>query len=182
MNDYYQQTESQELLSQWLCDHGSAVRGYLLAMVRRPDVADDLLQEVFRRAWQARGRYEETGAARAYLLKIADRLVCDMGRRNKPVVNLDSSGWEHASPEARQSTPDARIQREESKHQLEEALEELSPAQRRVLLLRYYSDMSFAEIADALDCPLNTALSHCRRGLQAVRKVLERKHDESAAK
>ena len=53
-----------------------------------------------------------------------------------------------------------------------EALDQLSVPQRRVLLLRYYGDMSFEEIAATLECPLNTALSHCRRGLLALRRLL----------
>ena len=52
-----------ELLSRWVGEHGGAVRAFLLGLVRRPDVADDLLQEVFRRAWQARHRYQEQGRA-----------------------------------------------------------------------------------------------------------------------
>ena len=44
----------EERLAQWVREHARAVRGYLLGMVRRPDVADDLLQDVFQRAWQAR--------------------------------------------------------------------------------------------------------------------------------
>ena len=67
----------------WGREHGAAVRGYLMAMVRRADLADDLTQEVFFKAWQARDRYREQGAARAYLLRIADRLVCDLHRKRK---------------------------------------------------------------------------------------------------
>ena len=77
-------TDDEQLFADWVRDHGRAVRGFLLAMVRRPDVADDLSQEVFCRAWQARSRYREQGNARAYLLRIADRLVCDRGRRAEP--------------------------------------------------------------------------------------------------
>ena len=51
-------------------------------------------------------------------------------------------------------------------------LGELSPLQQRVLLLRYYGQLSFAEIAEIIGCPLNTALSHCRRGLEALRTRL----------
>ena len=69
-------------VADWEREHGQAVRGYLLAMVRRPDVADDLTQEVFCRAWQARERYRENGTARAYLFRIADRLACDFGRKS----------------------------------------------------------------------------------------------------
>ena len=65
----------------------------------------------------------------------------------------------------------AAAQAEAERH-LAQALTTLSPAQRRVLLLRYYGHLSFEEIADILGCPLNTALSHCHRGLTALRKVL----------
>jgi len=51
-------------------------------------------------------------------------------------------------------------------------LASLSPPQRRALLLRYYGDLSFAEIAAIMGCPLGTALSHCRRGLLKLRELL----------
>lgn len=62
--------------------------------------------------------------------------------------------------------------RAEARHQLDAAMELLTAAQRRVLLLRYYGDLSFAEIAETMDCPLSTALSHCRRGLLALRQII----------
>jgi RNA polymerase sigma-70 factor (ECF subfamily) len=80
--------DDDERWSQWLQSHGPAVRGYVLAMVRRPDLADDMTQEVFWRAWRGRERYREVGTARAYLLRIADRLVCDHGRKQGREVNL----------------------------------------------------------------------------------------------
>jgi DNA-directed RNA polymerase specialized sigma24 family protein len=40
------------------------------------------------------------------------------------------------------------------------------------LLLRYYGELSFAEIGRMLGCPVSTALSHCRRGLLALRETL----------
>ena len=46
----------------------------------------------------------------------------------------------------------------------------LSPAQQRVLSLRYFSQMGFSEIAETLDVPLNTVLSHAYRGLSALKK------------
>ena len=55
-------------LARWVRDHAAAVRGYLLGLVRRADLADDLLQEVFQRAWQARDRYEDRGTERALMM------------------------------------------------------------------------------------------------------------------
>ena len=152
--------------------HADAVRGYLLAMVRRTDVADELAQEVFLRAWQARRRYCEQGTARAYLLRIADRLVCDRHRRSCREVNLDEQTWTRIEPAGPASDPARPMEQTEAVRQLAAALDELSPVQRRVLLLRYYGELSFAEIAEITECPLSTALSHCHRGLKALRKLL----------
>jgi DNA-directed RNA polymerase specialized sigma24 family protein len=41
-----------------------------------------------------------------------------------------------------------------------------------VLLLRFYGQMSFVEIAEEIGCPLGTTLSHCRRGLETLRTLL----------
>ena len=59
--------------------------------------------------------------------------------------------------------------------QLAAALDQLSSPQRRVLLLRYFGQLTFAEIAEMTDCPLNTTLSHCRRGLETLRVLMVEK-------
>lgn len=161
-----------DLFAEWARVHGQAVRGYLLAMLRRPEVAEDLTQEVFYRAWQARRRYREQGSARAYLLRIADRLACDYGRKSGREVHLSQEGWKRIEMAASAQQPAEALVRQEAFKQLNWALESLSPVQRRVLLLRYYGDLSFSEIAAIVQCPLGTALSHCHRGLLALRKLL----------
>jgi RNA polymerase sigma-70 factor (ECF subfamily) len=136
-------------------------------------LADDLAQEVFIRAWKARDRYQELGNARAYLLRIADHLVCDYFRKLGREVNLSDQQWEGVEPARPRSEPEAAeaVMRKEACAKLGEALELLTAAQRRVLLLRYFGDLSFAEIAGVMECPLGTALSHARRGLQALREL-----------
>lgn len=162
----------EDRLSGWFDQHAGAVRGYLRGLVRRDDVADDLMQDVFRRAWQARENYREQGTPRAYLLRIADRLVIDRARKNRPEVQLDEVGWLAAEPPGQEAAPSAGLVLSEARQQLNAAMELLSADQRRVLLLRFYSDMSFAQIAETMNCPLSTALSHCRRGLLALRQIV----------
>ncbi len=159
-------------LEEWVRDHGKAVRGFLLALVRRGDVADDLCQEVFCRAWEGRERYAEQGKTRAYLLQIANRLVVDRGRRNEPRSNLDGEVWKACEPRCPGPDPSKAAERNEQVRLLHSALDRLAPMQQRVLLLRYFGQMEFQEIADTLQTPLNTALSHCRRGLESLRKLL----------
>ena len=156
----------------WVCAHRETVRTFVFAMVRRTDVADDLTQDVFCGAWEARESYQEQGKALAYLLKIADRLVCKWWRRRKPVANLDQEGWNDHEPASPAATPLDLAATAEQMVLLAKALERLSPIQQRVLLLRYYGQLSFAEIADITEIPLSTALSHCRRGIEALRELL----------
>ena len=161
-----------DVVTGWFRQHGQAVRGYLRAMVRREDIADDLAQEVFRRAWQARGSYREQGTPKAYLLKIADRLIIDRARRANPEVQLDENGWTVSEPMDDLGSPTENLEKTESRQELEAALKLLTPPQQRVLLLRFYGDLSFVEIAETMECPLSTALSHCRRALLTLRKIL----------
>jgi len=165
--------DDRERLARWVAEHGRAVRGFLLALVRRGEVADDLLQETFRRAWQARERYADDGRERSYLLRIADRLAVDHSRRRqRQEVTLDDETWRAAEPTSRESGVERSIALAETRQLLAGALEALSEPQRRVLLLRFYGDLDFAEIAAAMDCPLGTVLSHCHRALGKLRKQL----------
>jgi RNA polymerase sigma-70 factor (ECF subfamily) len=166
-----------DLFAAWVHTHGGAVRGFLLARVQSPETADDLSQEVFRRAWTARRRYREQGNARAYLLRIADRLARDH-RRTRGQVNLDETGWQRHEPFSRAAEPSQAAVLAEEIRQLASVITQLSPLQQRVLLLRYYGQLSFAEIAEIIGCPLNTALSHARRGLETLRKLLMGKNHE----
>jgi RNA polymerase sigma-70 factor (ECF subfamily) len=164
------------LVQEWIEAHGAAVRGYLRAMTGRPDLADDLWQEVFQRAWRAREEYFEQGSARAYLIRIADRLLCDYARGQKRrgaiEVQLGDESWREIEPKCSAPPPDRALETSEAVKKLWAALDELSLAQRRVLLLRYYGDLPFTEIAELIQRPLNTVLSDCRRGLGALRKSL----------
>lgn len=164
--------DDSQLWAEWVRAHGPAVRGYVLGVLRRFDLADELAQEAFVRAWQSRHNYREVGHARAYLIRIADRLVCDYIRRSGREAQIGDEQWKQVEPKSPAGEPADAMLRQESVDQLAAAMDRLSPMQRRVLLLRYYSDMTFAEIANVLSCPLGTALSHCRRGLQTLRSQL----------
>ncbi len=172
MAAYDQPETPSDRLARWVRDHAPTVRGYLLGLVRRPDLADDLLQEVFQRAWQARDRYEDRGTERAFLLCIADRLVIDNSRRSRREINIGDATWHEVEPTADDDSPLDELHTAETNQELTTALDRLTFNQRRVLLLRYFSDMTFEDIATELQCPLGTALSHCRRGLAAMKKLL----------
>jgi len=174
-NNVEESRETSERLARWVREHGGVVRGFLLARVRDEHVADDLLQEVFYRAWKARDRYRDDGKERSYLLCIADRLACDRSRRAGREQTVSDDAWRHDAPASAEPTPVEALDRNEAKAMLNDALEQLSEPQRRTLLLRYFGQLEFHEIGSALDIPLSTALSHARRGLMALRRLLAEK-------
>lgn len=169
-----QPTSADDRMARWVHEHARAVRGYLLGVVRRGADADDLVQETFRRAWEARDRYREQGQERAYLLRIADRLACDRLRKRGREVQLDADAWQAREPRS-DNEPHLRLDQVELSGQLHAALNALSEMQRRVLLLRFFGELEFAAIAEATGCPLGTVLSHCHRGLESLRKRLAEK-------
>ena len=160
-------------LSRWVREHGQAVFGFLYVRVHDRHAAEDLVQEVFLRAWQARERYEDQGHERGYLLRIADRLACDRLRGRRPEQLASDEVWSQLEPDD-PAEPDVRLLQDEQDLALRSALDRLTEPQRRTLLLRYFGNLEFQEIASMLGCPLNTALSHAHRGLTALRRWLER--------
>lgn len=175
MSDSDRTNDEREQLTLWVRQHGGAVLGYLSGVVRNRALAEDLQQEVFCRAWQARGRYRDAGCERAYLLRIADRLACDHLRRRRRETPLDGEPPEVAERAGRESPPWLRLDQAETRQLLACALDALSEPQRRTLLLRYYGNLEFQQIAELLGAPLNTVLSHNRRGLTALRQLLAEK-------
>jgi len=88
---------------------------------------------------------------------------------------LDGDSADIAEQRGRECLPWERLARAETRQLLQAALDALSEPQRRTLLLRYYGNLDYNEIAELLGSPLNTVLSHNRRGLAALRQLLAEK-------
>ncbi len=151
------------------------MRGFVYAALRDEHAVDDIVQETFYRAWSARSRYRDDGKERSYLLRIADRLVCDRRRRMGRETPIDDMQWTMIEPRDQSGSPHEQVAVGEAKRQLARAMEQLTEPQRRTLLLRYFGNLEFHEIGELLGAPVNTVLSHGRRGLLALRKLLVEK-------
>ena len=147
----------------------AAVYGFLLGTTGDRATAEDLLQEVFLRL--VGPGYSERGQARAYLLQIAHRLAADRGRRQRQERTNTTGQWQDLEP-ADLRLPADELDRAENERRLLAVLESLSPPQRRTILLRFYGGLSFEQIAATMQAPLGTVLSHCRRGLAALCRLL----------
>ena len=163
---------------------GKRLYGYLYRLTGSRDDADDLLQELFLRVVRTIGGYEHDGRFVGWLFRIATNLARDrvrrLGRRPQilrlepaPAAAGDDGGscW-YESGDISQPAPEAPMILRDEVDALQLALAELPTAEREVVMLRHFSELSFAEIAEAMGTPLGTALARGHRGLGKLRKIL----------
>lgn len=161
--------------------YNGRLHGYFFRLTGSRDEADDLLQELFLRVVRTLERYLHDGHFEAWLFRIATNLVRDRARRvranplRQPGEGQAADGDAfagYASAGDARDAASAPLERGEQAARLQVALDALPPGEREVVLLRYYTQMSFQEIADVMGTPLGTALARGHRGLARLRRIL----------
>lgn len=157
--------------------HLRSIHGFLFRFTGSAQDAEDLTQETFIKAWRHLASVDPARGFRTWLFSIARRTAIDLLRKKKTVpfaaFEDDAGGnalLDRLEDEA--DLPDELVERKEAADMLRKALAELPPAFREVIVLRHESELSFREMADALEEPLNTVKSRYRRAFFALRKLL----------
>lgn len=179
LNNYF--SGDRAAISQLIDRHTHRVRDYIRMMVKDRDVADDILQETFIKAVRVidEGRYADTGKFLSWILRIAHNQVIDHFRsqKNAKTVSESDAGYNMLGTLrfAERTVEDAMIssQIEEDVRRLVDRLPE---EQREVVIMRYYSGLSFQEIADQTDVSINTALGRMRYALINLRRMIKEKN------
>src|SRR5258708_5534209 len=162
---------SQIAADQLLAEHTPALRNFLGARCRDPELAAELLQEVAARLVTATPRLTLNGNARGYLFRIAANVWHDYLRREL-VRRRTAAALESAEP-ALAAAADARLLERELRAAVRDAVNALPPAQREVVELRQQVSLTFQEIADRLGRPLGTVLTQMRAALARISAALE---------
>ena len=165
-------------ISQLIERHSNRVRDYLRMMVKDRDLADDILQETFIKAVRVidEGRYADTGKFLSWVLRIAHNQVIDYFRSQKSAktVNESESGYNVLGTlRFADSTVEDRMISEQIAADVRRLVDHLPEEQREVVMLRYYSGLSFQEIADQTEVSINTALGRMRYALINLRKMIK---------
>lgn len=156
--------------------HQNRVYAYIYSIVKNRDVANDLFQETFVKAITTlrQGRYNETGKFSAWISRIAHNLIIDFYRQEKS-ENLMSADQEEVDILNRKDLSDINIEdvmvNEQIHEDVRRIIEALPDNQKEVLVMRYYRDMSFKEIAEATKVSINTALGRMRYALINMRRI-----------
>ena len=165
-------------ISQLIDRHSNRVRDYIRMLVKDHDLADDILQETFIKAVQVidDGRYADTGKFLSWMLRIAHNKVIDYFRSQKSAktVNESESGYNVLGTlRFADSSVEDRLISEQIALDVRRLVDHLPQEQREVVMLRYFSDLSFKEIADHTGVSINTALGRMRYALINLRKMIK---------
>jgi RNA polymerase sigma factor (sigma-70 family) len=163
-----------------LAAYGPRLYGYFLRTTNHRQDAEDLLGEIMLRLVRQLRNYDERGRFEPWLFRIAANLVRDRFRRQKvapSAVSLSIESPDGATLLNTMAGDDASVDdgllAEEANDQLMAALQELDETTRHMIVLRHFGELSFAEIAKLMGCPLGTALAKVHRGLKTLRGKLE---------
>jgi RNA polymerase sigma-70 factor, ECF subfamily len=150
----------------------------LLRYLQRLVGSDHAAEELFQATWLSVLEHIEKfdpssggGGFKAWLFRIATNKAHDVWRsRGRETAAKDGLKLivEAESPQAGH-----RIEGSEQQEKLRRAIEQLPENQRQVLMLRFYSEMKFSEIAEMLGCPLNTALGRMHKAMLKLKELME---------
>lgn len=159
-----------------VAQHSTSARRVATVVLGTTDGAADAVQTATLRAWRARDRIDPGRGFRAWYLRIvANTARNDRRARSRRVALAVKAG---ALPAPDVSTPDVAAVTAAEREIVVRGLNRLSAEDRLVVALRFFEDLSQADIARVLDCPVGTAKSRLSRALSRLRHVLANPMEE----
>ena len=153
--------------------HHHEIYAYLVRMLRDPELAADLAQDAFVKAYKAYDSLQKDENARAWLYQIAHRVALDEIRRRKIIRMVPWTGESHgAAPSAERIALDLRLS-----GPLERALASIPERQRAALLLAELHDLTGLELAAAMGVSHVAARAILTRGRESLRRALAAEKD-----
>jgi len=152
---------------QQLLQLGNGAHALALQMLGNTDDATDVVQDAILKTLGKQGGYNAgAGPLAPWFLRVVRNGCIDLIRRRRP-GNTDIDELSEPGP-----GPQETLELSQRDSELHAAMSRLSGAQRQVIVLRDYMDLSYAEIADVLDVPKGTVMSKLHRARLALKKEL----------
>jgi len=167
-----------EAFDELLERHKDRVYMYIYHAVRNDDLANDIFQDTFVKAIMTikQGRYVDNGHFQAWITRIAHNLIIDYYRmvRNENLQSTDDTDVNILNrKELSDFTIEDNLVTAQIHSDVRQLVKALPDSQREVLVMRYYKNMSFKEIADVTGVSINTALGRMRYAILNMRRMAE---------
>ncbi|HHS13777.1 MAG TPA: sigma-70 family RNA polymerase sigma factor [bacterium] len=146
---------------------------FLLRLVRERESAEDLFQQTWMKVISGLKNYEERGTFSSWLFGIAYHGCVDHARKASRNVKDDlKSGQGLDCLPGDASGPEEQMIQREKLQWLYRAIDQLPSEQREVLLMRLNGEIPFREIAEIMQCPLNTVLGRMHYAVQSLKRMI----------
>lgn len=158
-------------IAQLVADHHQAVYRYAFRLTGAVPDAEDLSQQAFLVANEKLGQLREEGSARSWLFAILRNCFLKQCRKERPTSAADLQINIENIP---QEEGDHEIDQE----RLQQALDSLPAGFRMVIVMFYFEQLSYREMAQALGVPIGTVMSRLARAKGHLRSQLLSKDDK----
>jgi RNA polymerase sigma-70 factor (ECF subfamily) len=145
--------------------------GFALRITRRPELVEEVVNDTLLAVWRSAGSFDGRSKPSTWIFGIAYRKSLRALQRRRPA--------EIAVPEPRgavdeRAGPEQQLQQREMLALVDRALASLPPEQRAVVELTFFSELSYAEVAAVVDCPVNTVKTRMFHARRKLREALPR--------
>ena len=164
----------------------SSLFAYIMFVVRNEDVANDIFQETFVKVITKlqEGRYTDSGKFTFWLTRIAHNVIIDWFRaqQSEHIVDLtdDNNLSNLKGEQVQESFRESEMVNAQVMNDVKRMMEALPAAQREVVYMRFYQQLSFKEIAEMTGVSINTSLGRMRYALMNLRKMAKEHQIELA--
>lgn len=175
--------DDDEAFSQLVTAYQDRLIAIFYHIVGSQEAAEDLAQEVFLRIYRARHGYEPTARFSTWLFRIANNLASntrrDQGRRKEVSLASQDSGphtlrnADKLPADKSSLMPTRQVDKRELQMLVQQALSTLNERQRMAVLLNKFEDMSYQDIAEAMEMTPTAVKSLLSRARENLRQVLE---------
>jgi RNA polymerase sigma-70 factor (ECF subfamily) len=138
---------------------------FLINILRRPHLVEEVLNDTMLVVWRQPERYNGKSKVSTWIFAIAYRKALKALKRNdEPVEDKEAE-----TRESGEAGPEQQVERRQAQAALMSAINELSADHRAVVDLTYFHEIGYREIAEMMDCPVDTVktrMFHARRRLK----------------
>jgi RNA polymerase sigma-70 factor (ECF subfamily) len=143
------------------------LHSFVSYIIRDAAAAQDVVQETFISLYKTIDRIDTEKKLSAYLFSITRNFAISYLRSRKIHAPLEA-----AEKVSGHDNPELRLEKKDENRRIQEALDVIDHKYKQVIMLYYFDDLSYEEIASRLGVPVNTVRTHLKRAKEALRRVL----------
>lgn len=165
--------QSQEILfSDLFCQHEPRLYTLAFRLTKSPQVAKDIIQEVFMKLWEQRENIHTITNMQAWLYKVTENKVIDFLRKAAADDRMKHAIWQHLQQIMNEA--EQYVAAKEYNVIIQKAIDQLPPQRKLIYQLNKEDGMNYQQIADELQISRHTVKNQLFAAMQSVRKFIVR--------